>query len=586
MNGMISKASLALTAMALVLASCASDDSDLDQGGYYNGGQGGSGSTAADFGELTAFAIAIDESNLEETETIDPEDEDYVENNSFGQTVSITFSGNSAAVGTLPDGITATVDGADVVVNSTVGGVNYVVSGSTTDGMLKIYSEKKYQLTLNGIDITNLDGPAVNLQSGKRCYVVLTDGTVNTLTDGTSYAESEEDQKGALFSEGELLFSGSGKLRVYGNTKHGIASDDYILFRPGNNVYVHSTAGNCIKANDGIFVRGGVINVETSATAAKGLSSDADIVVSGGRITAITTGNGEYDTDEQDCSGAAGMKADGSLTISGGAVYCKSTGSGGKGINVDGEATLSGGTVRVITTGGTFTYGSTDSKPKGIKVDGNLYLSGADIMVRTTGDSGSEGIESKAEMHITGGTVQVYAYDDALNTASHLYAAGGTVLAYSVNNDGIDTNGNLYMQGGNVVAYGMKSPECGIDANEEEGYTVVFEGGNLMAIGAGNSQPSSSSGSTQGFISTQASFGAGITATVSDGSTTLATFSLPAAASGASVLVTASGMKAGSKYTLALGSASASLTASQYGTGGMNQGPGGQGGNPGMPPGF
>lgn len=60
-----------------------------------------------------------------------------------------------------------------------------------------------------------------------------------------------------------------------------------------------------------------------------------------------------------------------------------------------------------------------------------------------------------------------------------MYIKGGTITVYSSGNDGLDSNGNLYFSGGTTVAYGTRSPECGIDANEEEGYTVFFTGGNV-----------------------------------------------------------------------------------------------------------
>ena len=73
------------------------------------------------------------------------------------------------------------------------------------------------------------------------------------------------------------------------------------------------------------------------------------------------------------------------------------------------------------------------------------------------------------------------------------------------------------------------------------------------------------------------SVSAGTTASVSDGSNTLATFTLPASFSSGSILVTANGMTSGNSYTLTVGDSSATLTAQQYGSSGM----GGMGG--GMP---
>ena len=74
------------------------------------------------------------------------------------------------------DGVTVTINGADVIINSSAKKVCYNVSGTTTNGFLKIYSDNKFELNLNGVNITNPDGAAINIQSKKRGYIVLADG--------------------------------------------------------------------------------------------------------------------------------------------------------------------------------------------------------------------------------------------------------------------------------------------------------------------------------------------------------------------------------------------------------------------------
>jgi hypothetical protein len=302
--------------------------------------------------------VAIDTTALAETETVPSGDEDYVENYTTSNTIYITYNGSSASYEGNVSGVSIAISGADVTVTSTTAGVNYVLSGSSTEGSFKMASgddNKKFELTLAGLSLNNSDGPAINIQAGKRVYVVLKRGTTNHLSDGTSYASSTEDQKGTLFSEGQLLFSGKGSLTVSANTKAGIASDDYILIRPNTNIYVNATQGNGIKSNDGIDIRGGVINVAVSGVAAKGLSTDGYYTQSGGRVTAITTGGAEYDSDENDVSGSAGLKADSVITINGGKLLTKSSGAGGKGISSDQAIVINDGTVKVVTSGKTYT---------------------------------------------------------------------------------------------------------------------------------------------------------------------------------------------------------------------------------------
>lgn len=495
---------------------------------------------------LTSFDVALNTSALSETETIPTDDEDYVENSEFSNTIEIAFSGNSATVTGSASGVEITQNGAKVTVNSTAKKVAYVLSGTSTDGQFKIYSEKKFKLTLNSLTLSNTDGAPINIQSGKRVFVVLS-GT-NTLTDGSSYNTPDgEDQKACLFSEGQMIFSGSGTLTVTGNYKHGICSDDYLRFRPGNVINVTTAKGNGLKANDGVYIEGGVLNVSVSGTAKKGISSDSLVVVNGGRTTILTSGGGEWDSDENDVTASAGIKADDIFKMTKGELLIKSTGVGGKGISTDLDATISGGTIKIITTGKKYQYGSYDSSPKGIKADGNLTISGGTVMVRATGGEGSEGIESKAVMTISGGNVLSYCYDDAFNAKSQIVISGGNVYAYATNNDGIDSNGSITITGGNVISSGTNAPEDGFDCDQN---TFTINGGVLIGLGGETSMPSSTS-SQASLIYGSANLTANtfIALTNASGANVIS-FKVPRSYSSGCMLISAPGMTKGSTYSL------------------------------------
>ena len=66
-----------------------------------------------------------------------------------------------------------TVTGADVTVNAMEADTTMliVLSGSTSDGSLLVFRQKPFTLRLNGVSITNPDGPAINNKCGKALYV-------------------------------------------------------------------------------------------------------------------------------------------------------------------------------------------------------------------------------------------------------------------------------------------------------------------------------------------------------------------------------------------------------------------------------
>ena len=560
--------------------------------------------------------------------------------------VGVVYSGTSAAVtvaGNVAQYITASVSGAHVNIEQSADlaqEITYRLSGTSTDGEFYMSGSYKATLELNGLTLTNStpvsSGAAIHIQNGKRINIKVVEGTTNTLTDAASGS-----QKGCLYVKGHAEFKQKGTLNVYGNVKHAIKAGEYITVKNAT-INVKSAAGdgiNCAQffamesgkvsisgtSDDGIqcdlegtestgettdhededsgniYIAGGTLTIDVTATAAKGIKCEGDMQISGGSITVTTSGSGEWDSTDQETKAAACMSADGSISISGGELNLTSTGSGGKGIKCDDTLIISDGTVTVKTTGGLYynngttenaNYtGDTDrisssyySSPKGIKAgtktengnsatySGDLQINGGTVNVTTTGNNG-EGIESKNTLTISGGTVTVNSQDDGINSARAMYLKGGTITVVAKNNDAIDANANMYISGGTIIACGAQGAECGLDA--AEGYHLYITGGNVLAIAANNNSVTSTSGS-QCVVSASGSVSANNMVSVKSGSTTLVSFTVPSgytsSSSGGfgpgggnsrkSVLISCAGMTSGSTYTVTLGSTSTTAKAS------------------------
>jgi len=183
----------------------------------------------------------------------------------------------------------------------------------------------------------------------------------------------EEDQKATLFSEGQIIFSGKGKLDVIAVGRGAIRSDDYIRVRPGVKINVSSSALDGLRANDGIILDGGVLNIETTGAGAKGMRSGGVMHVNGGRLVAICHGDTRI-TDEEgiiDTAACAALYCDTLVTVNKGVLRLKATGDGGKGINAKQHLVINGGSIEAVATGSREV-----KKPKGVKVDGNFAISG------------------------------------------------------------------------------------------------------------------------------------------------------------------------------------------------------------------
>ena len=469
----------------------------------------------SDFDYDIAFEEADKDQITAEVEVIDTKNklyDDFVEHSTWSKTVNIAYDGTNVAVTGDTDSITVTKDGAHLTIETVATGVKYILSGTSSDACFKIYSEKKACLVMNGVGLTNPDGPVINSQKKKRLFIHLAPNTLNTLADGTSYTKVKgEDQRGCIFAEGKICLSGEGQLYVNGNKKCGIASDDYVHLLGGFvHVNAHAQKGKAVYGKDNIIIGGGVLRTYTDGNAGKGLSSDSLLTVTGGLIKAITTGDALWDDTEQDYSSCCAIKSNWDMNISGGKIYCLSTGSGGKGISagnlsIENEKQKYNGTLTIanadiyVRTGGKRipevkhedSHGNIDeaaSSPKGIKSFGKMILNSGNIYVRCSGGAAAEGIESKKTIDINGGKVRTYCVDDGMN-AEGCYMRGGDVLICSTENDGFDVS-FLFVYDGLLYTIGGDDAQMGLDT---DGKTFKVMGGEIVALGARNCQPYESS---------------------------------------------------------------------------------------------
>lgn len=106
--------------------------------------------------------------------------------------VDITLTGDGAET----TGSAVTVDGATVTIGEA--GV-YRLSGSLEGSVIvSAADDAQVVLILDGVDITNADGAAVNVASADDVAISLADGSTNTLSDASSYAEDADRERGAV----------------------------------------------------------------------------------------------------------------------------------------------------------------------------------------------------------------------------------------------------------------------------------------------------------------------------------------------------------------------------------------------------
>lgn len=352
--------------------------------------------------------------------------------------IDIRFDGASATVdvGAGVKGVTYSVKGAVVTLTSTTLSEEYLysVSGSSTNGSLVINGDYKLTVELAGLDLTNPNGPAIDIECGKRIGVILKEGTVNTLADGKNGVH-----KGAFYTEGHPEFEGGGTLNVTGNTKHAICAKEYLQFKKstgvvnilsavsdgihcgkgkknddnsyfqmnGGVITVNNAGSDCIDADDYgcMILKGGVLNLNVSASDGTGLKCDSILTMTGGEVNVNVDG-----------PLSEGIRTNYAAYFDGGNVRMTVSADGSKGIRAKRcskttDTVLNGGflnfggtTVEMTVSGKTYAADATDCV--GIRADRDFNQTAGDITITVTG-SDAAGLVVKGTENRTGGTLVV-----------------------------------------------------------------------------------------------------------------------------------------------------------------------------------
>lgn len=439
------------------------------------------------------------------------------------EAVKITLSGKTAACNS------SNVQIEDGVVTIKAAGV-YVLSGTLTDGTIVVDAgdDDKVQLVLDGVSIMAADYAAIYAKNADKVFVTLAEGAGNSLTVSGDYVQTDDNNVDAvIFAKCDLTLNGTGSLTVKDNMGHGIVSKDDLVVTGGT--YTIYSQDHCLNGKDSVRIADGTFNLscdEDGIHAGNDDQQDGYVYIEGGDIN-ISVGDDA-------------IHAEGLLIITGGDIDVSKSCEG-----VEGD--------KILVTGGDIDVISSDD---GFNAAGGSSGSG-DNHDGFGGGPGMDGVDmdadSDAYILITGGTININA-----------------------DGDGIDSNGCIGITGGSVYVLGSSDNGNGA---MDYGICAAITGGEIVAVGG--------SGMAQGFgdESTQCSAlvnfdewvdaGETITLTDSDGKEVL---SYKADKKFNSVVISTSDMKQGDNYTLTVGDQSSTFTLDDItyseGSGGMQR-PGG-----------
>ena len=485
----------------------------------------------------------------------------------------------SEAVKITLSGKTATCDSSNVqiedgVVTIKAAGV-YVLSGTLTDGTVVVDAgdDDKVQLVLDGVSITAADYAAIYAKNADKVFVTLAEDTENTLTVSGDYVQTDDNNVDAvIFAKCDLTLNGGGSLSVKDTTGHGIVSKDDLVVTGGT--YTIDSQDHCLNGKDSVRIADGTFTLscdEDGIHAGNDDQQDGYVYIEGGDIN-ISVGDD-------------GIHAEGLLIITGGDIDISKSYEGIEGYKI----LVTGGDIDVAASDDGFNAAGGSSGSSGDNKGGSFDgtgdnkggfggnpggdMNGSTPPARPDGNGQSDGTPGGPGM---GGAGMDADYD------AYILITGGTINI-NADGDGIDSNGYLGIAGGNVYVLG---PSNNGNGALDYGIYAAITGGEMVAVGG--------SGMAQGFgdESTQCSAlvnfdewidaGETITLTDSNGNKLL---TYKADKKFDSVLISTSDVKQGETYTLTAGDQTSTFAMEDvtYSEGSSSmQGLGGDPGNGGM----
>lgn len=369
-----------------------------------------------------------------------------------GDTVYITYSGSSVNIVNpfSDEGVDVATSSANVTVSSTKANVPYVISGSSANGSLTMYSTSSFYLVLNTLTLTSNSAAAINIASPS--------STTVCLRGNSSIADNANSTiNGALYAAGDLSVNGNGELQVTGNAKHGISVEGTMTVNSGT-IRILDTDSDGIHSSSNLTWNGGTL--EMVSVGSDGLDISGNVTIQDGDLTINTT------AESQRC-----IKVSGLFTMNDGSLTLHNSGEDSKGIKADSNVNISGGHLTIENSG---------NMSKGIKSDADINITGGIIEITASGSTVMQVVNNQNEP----------AYCTAIKCDTDINITGGnfTITLPTSNHGGksISADGNLSISGGDfTITTQGDGATYTISGNNKDAYTssCMKSEGNMEILG-------------------------------------------------------------------------------------------------------
>lgn len=434
----------------------------------------------------------------------------------------VTLKGDSISF----EGEGATVSGGDLLITASG---TYVLSGTLNDGAIIIDSTdtENVTLVLNNASITCKDGAPVYVKnSGKNIIISVPEGTVNSITDGSSYTyeykaentgtetdETSVEPNAAIYSKDDLKINGSGKLTINANYKDGITGKDDVEIAEAT--LIINAADDGIVGKDSVIIGSGNITIKAKGDGIKATNSEDTtkgyIAIADGTFNIISgndgiqaesillTLGGDYSIKTGDGS-AAGKSSQGNMQE-------QMPGQGGQMQRTDytSKSAITPGNVNAVS-------GATRKVQKSTGVAITKNATTAAVTTTASESESAKALKAGTKVVIQNGNFNINSEDDAIHSNDSVAVASGK-FTISAGDDGIHADNALEIYDGDIDI--TKSYE-GIESTE-----MTIKGGTIDIVASDDGINISGGNDSSGFGGQGMSSSNSFTTTTTESTSTL-----------------------------------------------------------------
>ena len=332
-----------------------------------------------------------------------------------------------------------------------------------------------------------------------------------------SGAISIDGAKGdGINSDGLEMYGG--ELTISGTASDGVDCSELILVNGGTiNLEVASDDSKGLKCDSVVEINGGEINADVTGKGSKAVKAKEKVTVAGGKLNAKLNAKEPFAGTNNDYGYNAAITCDGDIEINQeGSVEVTGAGIAAKGLNSDANVIINGGEISINLTGkqydekankdtvsctgvkcdGKFTL--TDGKVeinigsdaylcKGIKVDGDMEMTGGDLTIKIEGgyyitgqtQSGGGGGGGMWSFGGSSKTKYSYATSKIIKAGKNFTLTGGSANLNATLGKGLMCDGNVTIGEKNGDDNNLKLI---INAGSQKNETHTHDGGSIEGV--------------------------------------------------------------------------------------------------------